>query len=81
MRAVEWNDFTDRLVDFRKYKTPTSVPSFTRVSSGSIVTAATINKAINEANVVVSPAIPRVSSGGTVYASTFQLLRDRLNAL
>ena len=81
MTAAHWNSFTNRIRLFRQYKTPGNIPSFTQVGSGTTVTAAIINQAIDAIN-VMGFSMPRVVSGVTdVSASVFTTMSTNLNSI
>lgn len=81
MPYTEWNNFTARINDFRTYKGLTQY-AFTQATSGSGVTPAIVNQAIDAINPMLEVA-NRISNvtAGDISASTFNTMRDRLNSL
>lgn len=78
----EWNDFCNRINEFRNYKGLNNYP-FTTVRKGDIFYASYFNQAVN-AIWAMSPSISppsTVSSGDTVTAYMFNRLRDSLNSV
>jgi len=80
--AVEWNDFTTRINDFRVYK-ELSTYSFTTASSGGAFYASIINEARTAINDMSPPtSVPGpASSGGIVTAYILNRLKDALNSI
>lgn len=87
LTAGEWNGFCKRINEFRKYK-GLSAYSFTTVSKGDLIRAATVN----EARSAISAMYPSAQQGtvlaeltaapgDTVTAEYFHKLRARLNAI
>lgn len=78
--AALWNQFTDRVSQFRAYK---GIPyTFTSVSQYSSFSATVINNAITKVNDMISnPALYIPSVSGTITAQTFIDLQARLNEL
>lgn len=81
LSASEWNDFCDRINEFRDYD-GLSQFSFTTVYRGDPIEASIINEARSAiSNISTSGAVPsRVNSGDPIEASIFLDLRDALNA-
>lgn len=80
MSATLWNDFTERINDFRSYKGLSNY-SFTTVSSNTNCSAAIINEAINAINDVAGTSQSTVSSGQTIAASIFTTMKNNLNSI
>lgn len=81
LSASEWNDFCDRINEFRDYD-GLSAYSFTRVYRGDPIEASIINEARSAISAIsTSGSVPsRVYSGDPIYADVFLDLRDALNA-
>lgn len=80
--ATEWNDFTDKINQFRLYKSLTAY-SFSSASTGSDALDSQINQARLAIDEMVPPtSVPSsVSKGGDVTSYTFNRLRDSLNSI
>ena len=78
--ASEWNDFCDRINEFRDYDGLSSY-SFTRVYRGDPIEASIVNEARSAISAIsTSGNVPgRVYSGDPIYADIFLDLRDALN--
>jgi hypothetical protein len=77
--ATEWNNFTNRINQFRTYKGLSNY-SFTSVSSDNNFTHTIINQAVTAIN-AMGFSISSLSSGVDVPASVFIQMRDSLNSL
>ena len=75
--AAEWNEFTV-LINNKRAAMNMSMYPFSEVSIGTNFTADIINQAISAIN-QMGGSVSSVSSGGTIYASTFLNLRDEFN--
>lgn len=80
LTANEWNNFTDRINEFRVYKGYSTV-SFTYVYSGNIVRASYFNEAKNAIGAMNATGISNRYVGDEILASHLNTLRDRLNEL
>lgn len=82
MPAYHWNDFTNKINEFRHYKGLSSY-NFTTVYSEQSVTSSIINQAISAINDMLPSGskIPFISSGSEVKASIFIDMRNKLNSL
>lgn len=79
MTAVEWNNFTARINEFRVYKGLSNY-SFTLVSSDTNCTHTIINQAITAIN-AMGFSITSLSDGVNIPASVFTQMRDNLNSI
>ena len=81
LTASEWNRLTSNINSVRSYHGASTV-SFTRAVSGSVFTADMFNQARSAimSIVYISGGIPTASSGGTIYASMLNALRDGINS-
>lgn len=78
LSALEWNDFTTRINDFRAYK-GLSKYSFTRVSRGMNISASIMNEAVAAIKAMNSSVPNNVYSGNNISASFFNNLKNALN--
>lgn len=80
LTAGEWNGFCGRINEFRKYK-GMSAYSFTTVSPGDAISAATVNEARSAINGISGHGtLPSAAvKGGSITAAFFLGLRDALN--
>jgi hypothetical protein len=78
MPSNEWNNFTQRINQFRIYK-GYSAASFTTATAGTGCTPSMLNEAINAIN-GMGFSLPQASSGN-ISASTFINMRDTLNSI
>lgn len=78
LSALEWNDFTTRINDFRAYK-GLSKYSFTRVSRGMNISASIMNEAVAAIRAMNSSVPNNVYSGNNISASFFNNLKNALN--
>lgn len=83
MLASEWNSFTQRINQFREYKSTDSNPinqyPFTYVSRGNIFYFNYFNEANTAIGQVISTGVSNVARGSKVYASYFNALMNALN--
>lgn len=79
MPSSEWNNFTQRINEFRIYKNLTNY-TFTTVSSGTTFTSTIMNQAINAIN-DLGYGISTVSSGSDVSSSKFDTMAYYLNII
>lgn len=82
MPAYHWNDFTNKINEFRHYKGLSSY-NFTTVYSEQSVTSSIINQAISAINDMLPSGskIPLILSGSEVKASIFIDMRNKLNSI
>lgn len=80
IHAVEWNNFTAHINLFRDYKGLPLTTFTSAISKNTNFTAAIINQGVNAIN-QIGYAIPTVTSGSTITANTFLLMKSRLNAI
>jgi hypothetical protein len=81
--ASEWNNFLDKINDFREYKGLPRITTFTEAVIDEYIRAIMINQAINIIN-TLSPQISAPSmkdSEDDIYATSFNTLRDSLNSV
>jgi hypothetical protein len=86
LSAIEWNAFCTRINQFRRW-IGLGNDSFPIVNPGDSITAVRINRAIDSINSIYDyfygddPVINTVVTGGTMYASLLNDLRNYLNAI
>lgn len=82
LSALEWNDFCARINEFRVYA-GLSEYSFTVVSKGTAISASICNQARTAISAISGHGtLPSAAvSGGPMYASFFNGLKDALNAI
>lgn len=82
LTASEWNRLTSNINSVRSYHGASTV-SFTRAVSGNVFTADMFNQARSAIVSIayISGGIPTASSGGTIYASMLNALRDGINSV
>ena len=78
MLATEWNNFTQRINDFRAYKGLANY-NFTTVSVGTQCTAGIINQAVTAIN-AMGFSIATVGTG-SIPAAVFIQMRDKINSI
>lgn len=78
LSALEWNDFTARINDFRTYKS-LSKYSFTKVSRGMDISASIMNEAVAAIRAMNSNVPNNVYAGNNISASFFISLKNALN--
>lgn len=78
MLATEWNSFTQRINEFRKYKGASEL-SYTTAFKGSDFYFYIFNEANNAINGITSTGLSNVTRGDRVYASYFNALMNALN--
>ncbi|MGO4887058.1 fibronectin type III domain-containing protein [Anaerobacillus sp. MEB173] len=92
LTATEWNNFQNRINEFRKWKSLseyqynsygsyTETSQFTRGSSGQNYMAYQFNQCRNAINSMIDTGTTFKYSGDTVTASDLNTLRDKLNSL
>lgn len=78
--ASEWNDFLDRIEEFRLYNRPNSSrPNYRTAYSGDVITDTIVNRALNAIRVAGGYPPNDVDSGDTITARLFNDMRDSLN--
>lgn len=82
MPADHWNNFTNKINEFRRYKGLSNY-NFTTVYSEQTVTSSIINQAISAINDMLPSRskMPFISSGSEVKASIFIDMRNKLNSI
>lgn len=82
LSALEWNDFCDRINEFRVYD-GLSEYNFTTVSQGTTISASIVNQARTAISAISGHGtLPSAAvSGGAFTASFFNGLKDALNAV
>lgn len=78
MLATEWNSFTQRINEFRKYRGSPET-SFTSASRGMDFYYYMFNEANNAISGITSTGLSNVTRGDKVYASYFNGLKNSLN--
>ena len=81
--AYEWNNFCNRINDFRLYVGPPEYGAFQRVYSGDQIAASIVEDAVYAIRAMDPPvSTPRApSSGDLIAASIFNDLMDSLNSI
>lgn len=83
LTAAEWNSFTSRINEFRKYSGLSEYSFTTAVSGSTKIEASICNQAYTAIEAILyHGTLPtKLVSGGLLYASFFNGLKDALNAI
>ena len=80
LTASEWNSFTSKINEFRRWK-GLSNASFTTAVTGNIITASIYNEARAAIEAITGNSISSVSKGSFLTASCLNTLVSQLNSI